>query len=142
MPDTFTHTALVAAPKAAVWAALQRAETWKNIGPIEEVWDATHAEDGSLEGYRWSARAAGRTWKGVATTLESVREHRMQLALESPEIHGGITVDIGAGEITVSMDAEPRGPLATIFWGTVRRALQSGLPAQVEAFASGLAISD
>jgi hypothetical protein len=138
VPDTFTHTALVDAPKAAVWSALQRAETWKNIGPIEEVWDATHAEDGSLAGYRWSARAAGRTWKGVATTFESVREHRMRLALESPEIHGGITVDIGTGKITVSMDAAPKGALATMFWGTVRRALQSGLPAQVEAFARAL----
>lgn len=138
MPDTFTHTAPVHASTAEVWAALQRAETWKNIGPIDEVWDATHAEDGSLAGYRWSARAAGRTWKGVATTFESVREHRMRLALESPEIYGGITVDIGAGEITVSMDAAPKGPLATMFWGTVRRALQSGLPAQVEAFAKGL----
>jgi hypothetical protein len=62
----------------------------------------------------------------------------MRLALESPEIHGGITVDIGTGKITVSMDAAPKGALATMFWGTVRRALQSGLPAQVEAFARAL----
>ena len=138
MPDTFCHTATVNASPAEVWTALQRAETWKNIGPIEEVWDAEHDSEGSLTGYRWSAHAAGRTWKGHARTTESEREKRLHLALDSPEIHGMITVDIGTGEITVSMIAEPKGPLATIFWGTVRRALQSGLPGQVEAFARAL----
>lgn len=138
MPDTFTHTASVHVSAAEVWDALQRAETWKNIGPIEEVWEATHGNDGSLTGYRWSANAAGRTWKGRATTTESEQARRMRLALDSPEIRGAITVDIGKGEITVSMDAEPKGPLARVFWGVVRGALERGLPNQVEAFAAAL----
>lgn len=138
MPDTFAHTAAIDAPASAVWSALQRAETWMNIGPIEEVWEATHAEDGSLTGYRWSAHAAGRSWKGRATTTQSEPDQRMRLALDSPEIRGAITVDIGAGEITVSMDAEPKGPLARMFWGVVRGALERGLPHQVEAFAQAL----
>lgn len=138
MADTFSHTAAVDASASAVWTALQRVETWKNIGPIDEVWEATHGDDGSLTGYRWSANAAGRTWKGRATTTESEPAQRMRLVLDSPEIRGAITVDIGNGEITVSMDAEPKGPLARVFWGVVRGALERGLPNQVEAFAAAL----
>ena len=138
MSDTFSHTVAIAAPPARVWAALQRAETWKNIGPIEEVWDATHDDEGSLTGYRWSAHAAGRMWNGHARTTESEREKRLRLTLDSPEIHGTIDVEINGDEITVSMDAAPKGLLATMFWGTVRAALERGLPAQVEAFAAAL----
>jgi uncharacterized protein YndB with AHSA1/START domain len=138
MPDTFSHTTTVDASPAEVWTALQRAETWKNIGPIEEVWAATHDDDGSLTGYRWSAHAAGRTWRGRARTTDSEREKRLRLVLDSPEIHGAISVDIDGGEITVSMEAAPKGLLATMFWGTVRAALERGLPAQVEAFAAAL----
>jgi hypothetical protein len=60
------------------------------------------------------------------------------LTLDSPEIHGTIDVEINGDEITVSMDAAPKGLLATMFWGTVRAALERGLPAQVEAFAAAL----
>ena len=138
MPDTFSHTTRVDASPARVWTALQRAETWKNIGPIEEVWEATHDDDGSLTGYRWAAHAAGRTWRGHARTTDSEREKRLRLALDSPEIHGAISVDIDGGKITVSMEAAPKGLLATMFWGTVRAALERGLPAQVEAFVAAL----
>lgn len=138
MPDTFSHTTTVNASPAHVWTALQQAETWKNIGPIEEVWEATHDDDGSLTGYRWSAHAAGRTWIGHARTTDSERGKRLRLVLDSPEIHGAISVDIDGGEITVSMEAAPKGLLATMFWGTVRPALERGLPAQVEAFAAAL----
>jgi hypothetical protein len=138
VPDTFSHTVAVEASPSDVWTALQRAETWKNIGPIEEVWDATHDDAGSLTGYRWSAHAAGRTWSGQARTTDSQRERRLRLTLDSPEIHGAISVEIEGGEITVSMEAAPKGLLATMFWGTVRGALERGLPAQVEAFAAAL----
>ncbi|MEX2419899.1 MAG: hypothetical protein WD652_05915 [Acidimicrobiia bacterium] len=63
----------------------------------------------------------------------------MRLILDSPEVRGAIAVEIAPGGIAVLMDAEPKGMLATMFWGMVRRrALQNGLPAQVEAFARGL----
>lgn len=135
---TFSHTVRISVPPAQVWIALQQADTWMNIGPIEEVWEATHAEDGSLTGYRWSAHAAGRTWRGRATTTQSERDQRIRLALDSPEIRGAISVEIGASEITVSIDVVPNGPLARMFWGVVRGALERGLPHQVEAFAAAL----
>ncbi|HSM01473.1 MAG TPA: SRPBCC family protein [Acidimicrobiia bacterium] len=138
MPDTFSHTAPVAAARDRVWDALQNAETWSNIGPIDEVWDAEHDEDGALTGYRWSARAAGRTWKGTATTARMTPGEHMRLDLTSTEIVGAITVELHDHQVIVSMEASPRGMLATMFWGAVRGALEQGLPGQVEAFARSL----
>lgn len=138
MPDTFSHTAPVTAARDRVWEALQKADTWSNIGPIDDVWDAEHAEDGTLMSYRWSARAAGRSWKGTATTAETAPGRWMRLDLASPEIVGAITVELHHHRVTVSMEAAPRGMLATMFWGTVREALERGLPRQVEAFAKSL----
>jgi len=138
MPDTFSHTAPVKVARDRVWAALQEAATWSNIGPIDEVWDAEHADDGTLTSYRWSARAAGRIWKGTATTAETAPGERMRLDLVSPEIVGSIEVALHDHRVTVSMEATPRGMLATMFWGTVKGALERGLPDQVEAFARSL----
>lgn len=138
MPDTFSHTAPVRATRDRVWGALQKAATWSNIGPIDEVWDAEHGEDGTLTSYRWSARAAGRTWKGTATTAQATPGERMRLDLTSSEIVGAITVELRDHQVTVSMQASPKGTLATMFWGTVRAALERGLPDQVKAFAQSL----
>ena len=48
------------------------------------------------------------------------------------------TVEIGSGEITVTMEATPRGTMARLFWGVVTGALERGLPGQVEALAAAL----
>jgi hypothetical protein len=138
MADTFSHTVPVGAPAARVWEALQDAQTWSNIGPIDAVWDSEHTADGTLARYRWSANAAGRSWKGTATTAEAHPGVRMRLDLTSSEIVGAIAVELHQDFITVSMEASPRGFLATMFWGTVKAALESGLPEQVEAFARAL----
>ena len=63
--DSFSHTTTVSASPDAVYSSLQDPDTWKGIGPIDEVWDATH-DDGRLASFRWSARAAGRSWAGNA----------------------------------------------------------------------------
>ena len=139
MSSTFSHTVATTVPRARSWDALQDAETWSNIGPIDEVWDAEHANDGTLQAYRWSARAAGRTWQGTATTVETEPETRMRLDLMSSEIAGAITVELADTEITVEMEASPKGLLAQMFWGTVKGALEKGLREQVEQFARGLA---
>lgn len=138
MPHFFSHTAPVTVARDRVWEALQEAETWSNIGPIEEVWDSEHGEDGTLTSYRWSARAAGRTWTGTATTAETMPNKRMRLHLVSPEIVGAVTVELHDHRITVSMEASPNGMLATMFWGAVTGALERGLPQQVERFAKSL----
>lgn len=141
-PDRFTHTVDVPVSPKVVWRALQLPATWKGIGPIDEVWDATHDPDDTLTGYRWSARAAGRHWEGTARRTAMEPGSSLRLALDSTEITGAIEVTIAPGasaRVTVTLEAAPRGMLATLFWGVVGEALRRGITTQVEEFAARLA---
>lgn len=143
--DTFSHSTTVSSPADAVITALQDPETWKGIGPIDSVWDARH-DDGALSSFRWSARAAGRSWEGTATRRPPRDGAAMTLGLDSPEVGGEISVALspnGDGTVlTVTMVARSKGLLAGMFWGVISDALRSGLPAQVEEFGAGLRASD
>lgn len=137
--ETFVHSAVAAAVPAAILGALERAETWRGIGPIDEVWDETHAGDGTLTGFRWSARAAGKSWEGTAARAAS-KESTLAFDLDASEITGTITVSVVAendshSTISVQLAAQSRGVLAGMFWGVVADALRSGLARQVEEFA-------
>jgi hypothetical protein len=137
--DTFSHTTSVAADAATIYRALQEPETWKGIGPIDDVWDATHDDD-QLTAFRWSARAAGRSWEGTAERVTGDSPPSMALGLDSPEVSGRITVVVtpngDSSEMTVTMVARSKGLLAGMFWGVIADALSSGLPTQVDAFRS------
>lgn len=135
--DTFTHTTTVAAGPDAIDAALQDPATWEGLGPIDEVWDATH--DGTtLMSFRWRARAAGRTWDGTALRTAGEVARSVTLDLDSPEIGGAITIDIApagdGSELTVTLYARSKGFLAGMFWGVVSDAIGTGLPRQVDEF--------
>ncbi len=138
--DTFSHTATSAAPAAAILDALERAETWRGIGPIDQVWEEHH-DGGTLASFRWQARAAGRSWEGTATRVDAPGDS-VRFALDSSEVSGTITVHTAPGdtgtEIAVGLEARSKGMLAGMFWGVISDALRRGLPDQVEAFASGL----
>jgi hypothetical protein len=136
--NRFSHSVIVPAPADRVWQILQRAETWKGIGPIDDVWDATHDPDGILSGYQWSATAAGKRWDGTATRSSLDPGRSLRLDLASSEITGSIEVIVEPGDsshLTVVLEAAPQGMLATMFWGLVRDALRSGIAAQVDEFA-------
>jgi len=135
--DTFSHTVTVAATPDSIDRVLQMADTWKGIGPIDNVWDATHDGD-RLTGFKWSARAAGKSWEGTAERAAVERDGAMTLDLDASEIAGAITVFLqpadGTTELTVELFARPKGMLAGMFWGVVSDALRSGLSAQIETF--------
>jgi len=137
--DTFSHTVKVGATPESVAAALQVAATWKGIGPIDDVWDATH-DGADLTGFRWSARAAGKSWEGTATRSDDKKPGTMTLDLDSSEIEGALTVsytpDNGGTALTVDLFARSKGVLAGMFWGVVADTLRSGLSTQIEAFGS------
>lgn len=134
--ETFTHTVTVHADETAIEALLQEPATWKGIGPIDEVWDADH-DHGRLSGFRWSARAAGKSWEGTAERVGD--DQPMTFELDSSEIAGSITVSLEAGAdgtaITVELFARSKGLLSGMFWGVVANAMRNGLPGQVEGFA-------
>jgi len=142
--STFRHSAITAASLDAVWDAIQNAETWAGIGPIEKVWDAEHDEDGSLQAYKWNAHAAGRTWDGTARVIAAVPGESTEMAVATKEIRGTVTITLGpAGSSTnvaVRMQIEPAGMLATLFWGAIRDAIGSDFNVQVEEFAKGLGV--
>jgi carbon monoxide dehydrogenase subunit G len=135
---TFSHAVAVPASPDEVWARLQAADTWSGIGPIDTVWDASHDDDGVIAGYRWSATAAGREWKGTARTASAVPGERLTLGLKSSEMQGTLTTEIAANghgsHLTVTMKVETVGMLSSLFWGVVRTAMEHGLPKQVEEF--------
>lgn len=136
--ERFSHTVDVPTAPDDVWVTLQQPETWRGIGPIDEVWDATHDERANLSGYRWSATAAGKRWEGTALRVATEPGRSLRLALESPEVTGALEVIVEPGNssrLTVTLEASPRGTLATLFWGVVSDALRRGIVTQVEQFA-------
>lgn len=137
----FRHSTGAAAPPAAVWTALQSAATWGGIGLIDAVWDEEHDDAGGLRSYRFRTSAAGRAWEGTARTVAAVPGERMEMALSTKEVTGHIEVTLTPegddAVVTVRLEVEPAGMLATLFWGVIREAIASGFDRQVDHFAAG-----
>ena len=135
--DTFSHTVTVSATPESIYSALQHPDTWRGIGPIDDVWDATHEGD-RLAGFKWSARAAGKSWEGTARRGTDRATGEMTLDLDSSEIAGTIAVTLepegDSTALTIKLSARSKGLLAGMFWGVVADTLRKGLPTQVEAF--------
>ena len=142
MPSqTFGHSAPSAADPSRVWEALQDAETWRTIGPLDEVTGATSDDDGII-GFEWSARAGGRSYRGTARRTAIDPGRRIALELTSSEMSGWIEAEVsehtGGSILSVKMHARSSGFLASMFWGTIAAALERGLRSQVEALAERL----
>ena len=138
----YVHSASAAAVVDRVWEQLQQAETWAGIGPIDSVWDAALDGEG-LASFRWAAIAAGRSWEGSARTVRAVPGELMELALSSPEIQGLITCALAAANatsctVTITLEAEASGLLASLFWGTVDAAIRNSFAGHVQAFAKSV----
>ena len=135
--DTFSHTVTVSATPESIYSALQHPDTWRGIGPIDDVWDATHEGD-RLAGFKWSTRAAGKSWEGTARRGTDRAAGEMTLDLDSSEIAGTIAVTLepegDSTALTIKLSARSKGLLAGMFWGVVADTLRKGLPTQVEAF--------
>lgn len=139
---SFTHAAETQSPPERVWERLQTADTWANIGPVDEVWDPVHDGD-VLRGYRWSATVGPTKYRGTARVVESTRPQRMRLELDAREMAGELITEItpngdAATRITVTLRVESRGMLSTLFFPVVSEAVGNGLPAQVDRFAASL----
>jgi carbon monoxide dehydrogenase subunit G len=142
MPSqTFGHSASTTADPDVVWEALQDPQTWRDIGPLDEVTGAFSDDDG-LTGFEWSAQAAGRSYRGTARRTAVDPGRRIVLGLTSSEMSGWIEAQVseraGGSTVTVKMHARSDGLLASMFWGAVAGALERGLRSQVEALARRL----
>ena len=141
--ETFTHSAVAAAPTAEVWVALQRPETWEAIGGIDRVVDASIDTEGRLQGFSFDTMIAGQAYRGEATAAGRDEGRLMAWKIENSEISGEITVvltpvDLDT-EIEVTLSVESKGLLAGMFFSVVSMSLGNGLPRSVNDFASAFA---
>jgi hypothetical protein len=137
---SFTHHVTVPRSVDEIWDQLQIAETWSNIGPVEDVWDAEHNDNGLLQRYRWSTSVGPRSYRGRATVVASEPGHLMRLDLDATEVVGTLTTRLAkngndATQLEVTLEIVSRGTLSTLFFPVVSDAVGRGLPAQVERFA-------
>ena len=140
---TFTHQAVANAPVEAVWSSLQDADTWANIGPVEDVSDPELDETGHLESFRWSTTVAMKRYLGSAEVTEMEPGERMTLELDAREVTGSLQAQLEPNGndttiVTITLEVVSRGTLSTLFFPVVSETVAKGLPAQVEQFAEGL----
>lgn len=124
-----------------MWAALQDAATWSGIGPVDDVWDAAHDEDGLLASFSWSAHVGPTKYKGSAKVTVAAEPHHMKLHLDSSELTGALIADIDEDEsatLMVTLEVASKGAIASMFFPIIAEAIGRGLPQQVEEFASTL----
>jgi len=138
--STFSHRTVAAAPVAAVWNRLQDAAAWTGIGPIEEVWDPVHDEQGQLRSFRWRAAVGPKSYLGSATTVESASDHLIRLRFDGNEVSGELVAELAAEpgattRLTVALTIQSVGILSTLLFPLVADAVKHDLPTQVDAFA-------
>lgn len=138
---SFSHRAITAVPVDSVWKQLQDAETWSNIGPVENVSHAQLDAAGSLLSFRWTTTVATRHYNGIAKLANSDPGHKMRLAIDATEVYGSVEAQIEpAGDagtlITITLEVISRGTLSTLFFPVVKDTIARGFPEQVEGFAA------
>lgn len=143
MPNaTFSHEAATSRSPEEVWERLQHADTWAAIGPVEEVWDPVHDENGGLLSYRWSAHVGPTRYRGTAEVVEAEHCRIMRLDLDGGEIAGVLTTSIdGNGDgtrLVVTLSIVSRGTLSTLLFPLVADAVGRGLSEQVQRFVAAL----
>jgi hypothetical protein len=143
VPSTeFEHTAIAPVTREIAWRQLQKPETWQVLAGVDEVFDVHYAPDGLMTAYRFRATAASQVYEGTATTVEATSPSMMAVEIATSEVTGRITTnlaDTGDGvAVSVTVALTSRGFLSTLFFPVVSQALSSGLPKQVDTFATRL----
>ncbi len=144
MPQArFTHQATANAPIESVWDSLQNAQTWANIGPVEDIIDSKTDDNGQLQSFRWSTTVAMKRYPGTAEVVTSEIGERMVLDLDAREVAGSLETHLtpngdGTTIVTVTLEVVSRGTMSTLFFPVVSEAIAKGLPTQVDHFAESL----
>lgn len=147
MPSrNFSHSVTVDAPRERLWAELEKPETWEAIGGVERVYDAVIDEEGRLEGFSFEARAAGRTYPGLAIPHAREEGRLMAWAIDTSEIDGVISVELNDEDegtlLTVAVEVQSRSTLSAVFLPAIASGLGKGLPQAVERFAETVSHRD
>jgi carbon monoxide dehydrogenase subunit G len=139
MPETtFRHRAVAPAPAATVWDRLQDPAVWAGVAGVDDTSHHRH-DDGLLQGFHFSTRIGGVSYRGSAQVVDSRPSRGMVLAIRSNELTGSITVEMEpVGDQTsleVTMSMRPAGILGTVVFPVVTGAVQSGFADSVDRLA-------
>ncbi len=139
----FSHTVTSAASNLDdAWAGLQDPATWATIAGITEVTNPQFDRGGNLTGYLFTAVVAGKEYAGKGEVRLSSRPTDMVVYISTSEIAGHIKASlapsVGGVRVTVGLDLQTRGLLSGMMFPLITGAIRSGLPDQVEQFASHL----
>ena len=138
---SFKHTAVATAPIDDVWAALDQPQTWESIGGIDKIVDSNIDSDGRLRGFSFDTVVAGIPYRGKAIPAGREEGRLISWNIENSEIAGTITVTLSDKDsettINVALRVESKGMLAAMFFSAVSKAVGTGLPGSVDAFAAG-----
>ena len=136
--DEFSHTATANASPREVFNVLDEPMTWEQIGGVDKVTDAVVDAEGRLQRFGFEVRAAGKTYVGRATPHMRIEDELMAWNVDTTEIKGTTSVALRpAGEsteVTVTLEVESKGLLASMFFPVIASAIGSGLPRSVEEF--------
>ena len=143
MPSAeFEHTATASVEREIAWQQLQDPETWQGLAGVDEVFDVHHAPDGLLTAYRFQVTAASQAYEGTATTVVATQPATMAIDIVTSEVTGRITTNLREIEegvaVNVVVALRSKGFLSTLFFPVISQSLGSGLPRQVDAFATRL----
>ena len=138
---SFKHTAVATAPIDDVWAALDQPQTWESIGGIDKIVDSNIDSDGRLRSFSFDTVVAGIPYRGKAIPAGREEGRLISWNIENSEIAGTITVTLSDKDsettINVALRVESKGMLAAMFFSAVSKAVGTGLPGSVDAFAAG-----
>lgn len=139
---TFSHTAHIETNAQSAWDALQKPETWSNIGPVSQVTNPSFAPDGTLQSFDWVADLGGKAYPGTAHTTSYAIPDRFALTMDTSEIAGDVLATIAetqnGTDVTVQITFRTKGMLSAMFFPVIKQALSSGFPQQIEDLAAGI----
>lgn len=143
MPSqTFTHREVAPISPAQAWAALQKVETWGEIGGVISVTDAVVDEAG-LSGYQFTAEAAGTRYHGRAQRLAAIPEGQMTMGIETEQLTGRISVTLaeagGGTAVGLTMEMSSRGMMTAMLFPVIAGSVGRGFPAVASRFVASLA---
>ncbi|HKX75740.1 MAG TPA: SRPBCC family protein [Acidimicrobiia bacterium] len=140
--DTFAHQATTEAAPSAVWAALQRADTWAAIAGVNRVEDTRYDNGGGLAGFRFLVNIAGIDYRGVVSRTSAIIERQMVMSIESSQLKGMIGVELhptqAGTQVKVTMSMRPNGFLSQMVFPAIAKAVAGGFDEAVVRFVAGL----
>ena len=142
--QSFVHKAIASAPTEHVWQALQRPESWAQIGGVNKVDSPNFDQHGDLIAYRFIASVGGQNHSGTATRIASVPGRRVVMNIDSEQLDGSIAIDLEPSgsetAITVAMTVGSKGFMTAVMFPVLSAAIASSFNETVERFVASLEV--